>query len=187
MIKIYNKLLIFNFIFLFLLLQLSGNLIIPNFNLFAQTDQTISGNLEKAENSYYDGEFNETIKLISLCLKQSNITKEQRSFAYVILSRTFIAMEKVEKAKEFINKILDINPDYLPTIEQETPQFVSLVLLIRKDREQGIKTTEDSGISKWIWIGAGSAITAAVIILIASADENKEKENKDLPEPPEFP
>ena len=157
-------------------------------DLYAQTNQTCSEILEKAEDAFYDGEFGESIKLISSCLNKPSITAEQKSYAYTILTRNFIAMEQNEKAKEFINKNLDINPDYAPTIEQETPAFVNLVMQEREKRKKVVEVVEAAGISSWIWIGAGGVVaTVAVIAIISSGDENKDKDKNPLPEPPEFP
>ena len=188
MIPFYRKIIVFKLIVLLLLLQSAGSYLKPDFGLFAQNNQICSENLEKAEDAYYDGEYTKTITLISNCLKEPNITNEQRVYAYTILSRTFLVMDEKAKAKEFINKIIDIKQDYLPTIEQETPNFVNFVLQVRKEREQIIKSKEESGISQWVWIGAGSAVaTAAVIVLISSGNEDKDKKNNTLPEPPQFP
>ena len=188
MIPFYRKIIVFKLIVLLLLLQSAGSYLKPDFSLFAQNNQICSENLEKAEDAYYDGEYTKTITLISNCLKEPNITNEQRVYAYTILSRTFLVMDEKVKAKEFINKIIDIKQDYLPTIEQETPNFVNFVLQVRKEREQIIKSKEESGISQWVWIGAGSAVaTAAVIVLISSGNEDKDKKNNTLPEPPQFP
>ena len=184
----FRKYFVFKLIVILLLLQILGNFVNPCYDLYAQTDQTCTENLEKAEDAYYDGEFSEAIKLIGTCLKQPNITEEQKSTAFTIMSRTFIAMDDIEKAKEYINKNLDINPDYLPTIEQETPAYVNLVMQERKKRDEVVKAVEEAGISSWLWIGAGSAVAAAaVIVLISSGDENKDKDKKPLPQPPEFP
>jgi tetratricopeptide (TPR) repeat protein len=181
-----RKIFILKLIVAFLILQICGSFVNPFSDLYAQANHTCSDNLEKAEDAYYDGEFGESIKLIGTCLKQPNITEEQKSYAYTILSRNFIALDEIEKAKEFINKNLDINPDYLPTIEQETPVFVNLVVQEKEKRKKVKKVVEEAGISSWLWIGAGTAVAAtAVIVLISSGDENKDK--KPLPEPPEFP
>lgn len=172
----------------FLFLQFYGSFVNISSDLYAQTNQSCSDNLEKAEDAYYDGEFGESIKLIGTCLKQLNITKEQKSYAYTILTRNFIAMDQIEKAKEYINKNLDINPDYSPTIEQETPAYVNLVVQEREKRKKVVEVVEAAGISSWIWIGAGGVVaTAAVIAIMSSGDENKDKDKNPLPEPPEFP
>ena len=188
MITNYRKFFILKLIVLFLLLQISSSFVNPYYDLFAQTDQSCADILEKAEDAYYDGEYDQAIQLTSKCLKQPDITVEQKSHVYTILSRTFIAMNQIEKAEEYINENLDINPDYLPTIEQETPAYVNLVIQERKKREEVVKVVEAAGISSWVWIGAGGVLATAAIIVIASSGSNDdEPKDKPLPEPPVFP
>ena len=184
----YKKYFVFKLIVLILLMQTSGILLNLNVQLFAQNNQNCADILEKAEDAYYDGEFDTTLTLINNCLKLPDIGAEQRSMAYIILARTFIATNESEKSTQFINKILDLDRNYAPTIEQETPKFVMMVNQVIQERKTQTKLEEETGISSWIWIGAGGIVaTAAVIAIISSGDNNPEKKDGSLPEPPEFP
>jgi len=183
----FKKLIIFKLILLLLVLQFTTELIFIDFGLYAQNNQTCNENLKKADNAYFEGEFDDVLKLIKQCLSQSDISKEQRIQAYTILSRTMVAMDQMDKAKNYINKILEINPEYSPTIEQETPKYVSLVKSIREEKEKKIQKTDESGISSWLWIGAGGVVaTAAIIAIAVSGNDKKDSKKNSLPEPPEF-
>lgn len=182
----YNKIFIIKLIILLLVLQFSENIVFPFQVAFAQNNQACDEKLEKADEAYYDGEFNRSLDLIKECLKQTDIPDEQRVRAYTILTRTFLALEKSDKAKEYIAKILEINPDYAPTIEEETPKYVNTVLLVKKEQQSQLK--EDKGLNSWLWIGAGGVVaTAAIIVIASSGNDNKQKKDEPLPEPPNFP
>lgn len=184
----YTKLIVFKLIILILLVQFTADFIFPQYKLNAQTNQVCDDNLEAADDAYYDGEYNESLRLIKICLEKPDITNEQCSLAYTILSRTFMAMDNNDKAKEYIGKILNLDPDYAPTIEEETPKYVNMVLLVRKEKEKQKIIEEESGISSWLWIGAGGVIaTVAIIAIASSGDDKKETKDETLAEPPAFP
>jgi tetratricopeptide (TPR) repeat protein len=186
--QFYRKIIVFKLIILLLLMQSVASFVFADYGLNAQTSQVCDENLEAADDAYYDGEYSESFRLIKLCLEKPDITNEQRSLAFSILARTFMAMDNPEKASEYIDKILDLNPDYLPTIEEETPKYVDLVTLVRKEKAQQKQMKEESGISSWVWIGAGGVVATAAIIAIASSGSNDdEPKDKPLPEPPVFP
>jgi len=178
-----KKLIIFKLIFLLLILQFTVDSVI-----IAQNSQTCDAILKSADDAYFESRFDDVLKLIKQCLSQTDISKDHRLQAYTILSRTMVAMDQMDKAKNYINKILEKNPEYSPTIEQETPKYVSLVKLIREEKEKKIQKTEESGISSWLWIGAGGVVaTAAIIAIAVSGNDKKDSKKNSLPKPPEFP
>ena len=186
---IINNILPVNLIFFILFLPMQNIVNWGNTELQAQTQQACDENLDKAEDAYYDSDYNTCLELIRICLKESDISDEQRLRAYTILTRTFIALEQIEKAKEYIYKILEINPEYLPTIEEETPTYVNTVLIVKTEKQKkAIAEEESSGLGTWLWVGVGGVVTTAAIIVIASTgEEKKETKEQALPLPPQFP
>ncbi len=159
--------------------------------LFASNEQSCAANLDLAEENYHDGKFDETIRLVRLCLKDPELIRSDRLRAYKILCRTLLAKDDKNGAKEIINKLLDISPTYLPTIQQETPQFVKVVADVIDERKKIKKESIKSGSTNWLWIGGGGVAAAAIIILLVSGSEdnnnNREDNDQSLPSPPEFP
>jgi hypothetical protein len=166
----------------FLLLQM----IYPASLLIAADDQlSCEKNLTQAEESYYNGEFDKTIAYVRECLNDPELSEELTIRAYTILARTYLAKNDSTMAKENVNKILEADPTYQPTIEQETPRYVNLVDDVRTERA-ALQT--DSAISSWVWIGAGSAAAVAIIAIIASSgDDHGTTAAQPLPKPPDFP
>ncbi len=166
-------------------LQIIGSL--PT--LFAANGLSCTANLDLAEENYNNGEFEKTISLVQLCIKDPALIRSDRLRAYKILSKTLLAKDNKKEAKEIIGKILDLNPTYLPTIEQEKPQFVNVVQEVIDERKIIKKKSVKSGSNNWLWIGAGGVAAAAIIVLLVSGSENDNKEDKDqsLPSPPKFP
>jgi len=162
--------------------------------LLIADDQTCSDQLDLAEENYYEGKLDETIELIMQCLKNKSVDNTVKVRAYTILLRTFLAKDNIESAKEIIHKILIVDGNYQPSLEQERPRLVNLVAEVKKEHEKNQekenisdKQTE-SGINKWLWIGAGGVVVAGVIAVIASSgSDTSEEQKKDLPAPPAFP
>jgi len=157
--------------------------------LFA-SDQptTCAERLDEAEEFYYDGEFDKTIKIVNQCLLQESLPKKEQVRSYTILARTYLAKEDTIKTKDNIRIILKLEPTYQPTIEQETPGYVNLVTSVRKEEDQLAAAEVGTGISSWLLIGAGSAAAVAIIAILASGgSDDSESQNTSLPKPPDFP
>jgi hypothetical protein len=169
---------------LFLFLIMSENQILVQ----AADTNTCVSQLNKAEESYYNGQFDEALQLSRQCLQNTSLTPENRLRAYTILARTFLGKNETDSSKWAINRILELNPDYQPTIEQEKPQYVHLVTEIKIERAYAEQKKGKKGINKWIWIGAGTVASAAIITLLTSGNSgSKETTKNTLGEPPPFP
>ena len=170
---------------LILLAIIWSHLIYPASSVLAQDNCT--ENLKMAEQNYYEGNFDVSIDLVKSCLASGNLAQTALLLAYKILAQTYLAKNNPETASKIIEKILEINPNYSPTIEQEPPPFVELVNQIKKDNfaQQEAEETEDN---KWLWIGAGSVAVVGIITIIAlsSGDDNGD-EKKPLAQPPAWP
>ncbi|MFC2088942.1 hypothetical protein ACFLSX_05010 [Calditrichota bacterium] len=160
-------------------------------SLIAAQNQVCTDALDQAEEYYYEGKFDQTIDLVMQCLKMTkdNTVKVR---AYTILLKTFIAKDNTKSAKEMVNKILDINANYTPTLEQERPGLVNLVVEVKKERETSQKTVKpkESGSNTWLWIGAGGVVVIGAVALLAlggGGDEKPEEQSNTLSTPPAFP
>lgn len=159
-----------------------------NSGLYASDQSGCSERLDQAEEFYYDGDFDKTIEIVNQCLQEQSISNNDRTRAHTLLARTYLAKENIQTAKENVRIILKLEPEYQPTIEQETPKFVNLVTEVRKEQEQLAATEAASGISSWLLIGAGSVAAVAIIAIVASGSgDEKGTQNTSLPKPPDFP
>jgi len=162
-----------------------SHLVYPVTNALAQ--DTCTENLKMAEQNYYEGNFDVSIDLVRSCLTTGNLAQSELLLAYKILAQAYLAKNNPETAGKIIKKILEINPNYSPTIEQEPPPFVELVNQIKKDNfsQQEADEAEDN---KWLWIGAGGVAVVGIITIIAlSSDEDNGNETKPLAQPPAWP
>jgi hypothetical protein len=151
--------------------------------------------LNQAEELYFNGEFDRVIGLVRECLQSSPTDETIMIRAYKILARTYLSRGDMISAEENIKLILKIDPSYQPTIEEETPKYVNLVVEIR-NKIDPVKTvvtkatTDSTGISPWVWIGAGGAALVALMAIIASGNGTHTGDVPDqsaLPEPPGYP
>ena len=156
--------------------------------LWAQELKQVFDLLDKAEENYYSGNFSRAIELANQALDDPGSTDMDKQRAYIILSKVSLALEQPDLAKKYLAKVLEINPTYQPTIEEETPQFVNFVAQVRTKYIRPVKKGNRKGLMKWMAVGAGALITVTVVAVMASGTENPgEKPDTVLPEPPAFP
>ena len=145
--------------------------------------------LRMAENAYYDEDFNAAIKYAKLYLGQANLTDENKEIAYILVTHIYLALDDAAVAEKSVNKILDINPAYTPTMQMETPRYVNFVNKIKKKYVSKSKSVprpvrSSQNINWYLWGGAGVAITALAILLLG--DDNGKK-GQPLSLPPLLP
>jgi hypothetical protein len=100
----------------------------------------------------------------------------------------------LDLAKETVLLLLELDPAYQPTIEQESPRFVELVNEARAEyarlkAEQAEQAQQKAGKKPWIWMGAGGVAVAAIIVVVATSAGGAENNNTNqpLPAPPPLP
>jgi tetratricopeptide (TPR) repeat protein len=144
--------------------------------------------LNSAEENYHSGNFNQAIELANQALEDPSASEMDKQRAYIILSKVSLALEQPDLAKKYLTKVLEINPSYQPTIEEETPQFVNFVAQVRTQYVKTVKKSNRKGLMKWMAVGVGALITVTVVAVMASGTENpEEKQDTALSEPPAFP
>ena len=143
--------------------------------------------LDQAQNLYYEGKFDESMNLIQSCLASEKLTKEESRQAYKIMSQVELARGNQEKAKDNIRLLLQVDPDYQPTIEQETPTYVQLVESVKSeivvDKDNVTVKKESGGISKWWYYSAGAVVAGTTYFLLSGSGDDKKKD-KPLATPP---
>ena len=160
----------------------------------ARNQQAMACALDQAEEFYYNGEFDQAITIIEDCLSKDSPDQSVRIRAYTLLARIHLVRGNLTAAEEKINFILNLDPSFAPSIEEETPKFVNLVAEVRektaeKEAASGRIQADSTGISPWIWIGTGGAVLA--ILAIISSDNGGKSippvKDRTLPAPPAFP
>jgi len=144
--------------------------------------------LQQAQKFYIKRQFDKTIELVHLYLKNNDPGNQEKLQAYTLLAKTFIAKNKPDTAKELVRKILEIEPEYRPTLEQEKPSYVRLVDSVRSEYQPKVAATQSKKPFfqvNWIWVGSGATAAAVVGAMILSKDNNEKSEA--LPKPPPLP
>lgn len=166
--------------------------------LIAADEQTSAkAKLDQAEESYYNGEPRQAIMLAQQCLDDSLLSKDNLIRANKILARSYLTLEEPDLAKETVLLLLELDPAYQPTIEQESPRFVNLVNEARVEyarleaerAQQAQQAQQKTSIKPWMWIGAGSVGVAAIIVVVATSagGTDNNNTNQPLPAPPPLP
>ena len=148
--------------------------------------------LRKANEAYVNGRFDEALILIDECLAKPDLSRDEKLNAYRLKGLVYIAEDFLNEAREAINNLLELVPNYQPD-PQDPPPFRDILEKEKKEREKDVQpeptppvseTPKKKGISKWVWIGGGFVITAVVTYFYLFSSDNGDKE---LPEPPELP
>jgi len=150
--------------------------------------------LQEAEEFYYNGEFDKALIKIEECLAGKPTDKPLLIRAYTIITRIYLVREDQSSAEKYLSLILDQNPDYSPTIEEETPKYVNMVQMVRSKRAEKqqippVAEADSSGISPWVWIGAGGLGLITIIAIVSSNNGTvtDNPQSQPLPEPPGYP
>ncbi len=172
-----RKNLIYTVLACFLFLQLAEPL------LAVQNENTINQQIKKARNDYYEGKFEQAQQTILSLLKNPDLSKDQQFEALIVLAEIRHALNDEEGARKIIRRILEVKPDYNPSIKEEPPSFVALV----QDEQLKRPKAEPSFYKqhKW-WFISGAAVVGVVGVLLMGGSK-KAQSLKSLPDPPNWP
>lgn len=145
-----------------------------------------------AQKLYFEGNFDLAIDLIKQCLQEGLAADNEKVRAYKILAQAYIAKDYQQAATEVIKKLLEIVPEYVPSLEEDPPPFVELVKKIKMETSK--KTTEsprsaNEKNSPWLWIGSAGVVilgTGAILFLTGPKTGSTPQSNP-LPPPPDWP
>lgn len=158
--------------------------IAPVYHILHAQDTCVQ-KLDQAQTEYYQGQFDQAIRLVKECIEAGGLETTELARAYKILAQVYLARSQDDAARLVTTKLLELQPEFKASVEQDPPPFVRLVDEIRAEKlaETQVPVEEDN---KWLWIGAGSvAVISLVTIIVMSKD--KTDEPKQLPEPPPWP
>jgi hypothetical protein len=136
--------------------------------------------LAAAEEQYLDAEYNEALRLVSACLNQSNIPKQQAVSAYRLLALIHLKQDALDSARAAVVNLLGIDPTYTADPVNSPPAYVSLVAIVQRDLAS--RTDEASGADgassesnrtpffrrTSTWVGGllvGGGVTTALVLL----------------------
>lgn len=172
-----KKNLIYLVLVCFLFLQLSE----PVFAI--QDANSIDQQIKKARSEYYEGNFEQAQQTILSLLKNPALNKDQQFEALIVLAEIRHALNDEPGARKIIRRILEIRPDYNPSIKEEPPSFVALV----QDEHQKMPKKQATFYQqkKW-WFISGVTVVGVVSVILFSGNKNKAK-TKPLPNPPNWP
>ena len=131
--------------------------------------------LADAQSKYEVGRSLEVIQLLTSCLPDS-VPVEQRAKAYQLLAFAYIAEELTDKAKDTIDKLLDVNKNYQPDISLHPAKFVEYT-----QQEINRRKAKNRLKNYILWGSAGVVVTVVVALQIFKG----ETPTGPLPEPPQ--
>lgn len=124
--------------------------------------------LADAERQYNDGRLDDVMKTLESCLPEG-LKNEDKSKAYRLLGLTYMAKDYLEQAKQSIQKLLELVPNWQPDTDQDPPPFMHMVEEVRKEMKEEKKEAapqkaveqlqeqpKKGGSKKFLWIGLGA-------------------------------
>ena len=131
---------------------------------------------------YEVGRTAEMIPRLDGCLPDGIANLAPKVQAYRYLALAHIAEDHQPEAKEAVEKLLDLNENFVPDPSTDLSRFIDLVDEGKLARLQARKRKSKK--RRWLFIGGGTlvagAVTAAIITLTGSSAPR-------LPDPPLFP
>jgi tetratricopeptide (TPR) repeat protein len=91
--------------------------------------------LQEADQDYRRGRFDEAVVILTNCLNRPNLTEDQKLRAYRLLGLAYIAKDLLSDARNAINKLLDLVPNYETDPIQDPPPFTRLVEEVRQNKQ----------------------------------------------------
>jgi hypothetical protein len=125
--------------------------------------------LERAEDQYDAGQYQQVIAVLQPCLPNEVPTAGQLR-AYKLLALAYLLTNDKGSAKTPVREILKLNPRFEADATQDPPPFVDLVNEVKAERPKS---------KKWLWIGGGGLVAGAVAAFLIF-----KQEESDLPDPP---
>jgi hypothetical protein len=173
---------------------------------FAQMD--CNKQLEQAEEQYYQGHFDEAIQLAEACLTNRDLPESLEIRAHKIIAKASISKRHVDRAKDELRKILEIDPQVALDPDLEPPQVIRLFEEVRKEKglekpkpptprpsPETVQTKPEEKEKGWFarnWylVAGGVAAGAAVAVLAGGGgggNGGPPPPPAQLPSPPVFP
>ncbi len=125
--------------------------------------------LEKAEEEYHRGKFNNTIELINNCLQNRGLAKSEQIRAYRLMTLSYLRSGKPQDAEMNVQRIFKLDCCYQPNPAEDEQEFIRLINKVKADQKC------KNGNKKWLWLGGGGLAVAGIITAIIL------RNNKDLP------
>lgn len=96
--------------------------------------QNCTNALQRAENSYQSGEFDNAIDRLTTCIEAGRFSDEERRQAYRLIGLSYIGKDREADARAAVAALLDVAPNYEPDPAIDPPPFVRMVSEMRRRR-----------------------------------------------------
>lgn len=152
----------------------------------AQTPASCDTSYTQAQEAYYAADFETAVALLRPCAQQPALTDSARVRMYRLLSFVYLGQNDRPSARQAVESLLDLQPDYAPNPAQDRPDFVALVQTAKEERTA--QTEAEEGSRRWLrWaLGAvaASALGTAAVLLFGGGDSGDDTDTLPRPAPP---
>lgn len=99
-----------------------------------QAQQAPCSGLGVAQEQYYNGQFEATIEIATRCLEQGTPSEMQRRKSYRLIGLSYIGQDLRDSAREVVEQLITLAPNFEADPATDPPQFVQLVEEMKASR-----------------------------------------------------
>lgn len=97
--------------------------------------ENLEERIDEGEELFYSGQFSKAESILRACLESDQLSSDQKMRVYRLLGLSSISRGFENQAREAIQSLLDIVPDYQPNPDQDPPQFIRMVEDVRQQQD----------------------------------------------------
>ncbi|WP_233993900.1 hypothetical protein [Salinibacter altiplanensis] len=152
----------------------------------AQTPTSCDTSFAQAQEEYYAAEFEAAIARLRPCAQERTLPDSVRARMYRLLSFVYLGQNDETAARQAVESLLDLQPEYAPDPGQDRPDFVTLVEAAKKRRRARAEADkdEDRRWVRWTLGAAAAALGTAAVLLLGGDDSGDGREPLPAPQPP---
>lgn len=95
--------------------------------LYGQVKTSCADSLKEAEANYNAGNWQESTRLINVCLSEPNISETEKGEAYRLLGLVYIAQELEKEANDAVKNLLLMVPNYKTDPDRDPPPLTKMI------------------------------------------------------------
>lgn len=107
-------------------------LILACFSVDALAQTSCEQELARAEEAYSQGNFDETIRQVDLCLNRENIAAADRRLGFRLKGLSYIGKGLEADAREAVRRLIELVPNFRADPIQDPPAFAALIEEVRQ-------------------------------------------------------
>lgn len=148
----------------------------------AQAPASCDTSYAQAEEAYFATNFEAAEALLRPCTQRPTLQDSVRARMYRLLSFVYLGQNEEAAARQAVESLLDLEPEYTPSPSEDRPDFVALVRNAKEARRATAESDEND--RHWVrWALGSAAAVAGTVAVLLLRDGGSEGGPDPLPRP----